>query len=350
MTDYKEIWNELCHGINKKYHNSPESKLQMFAEFIFSKLGWSELKGEIDVQRVIQTGSANTLKPDIIITDSQNDLYVIELKVPNLQTSERNLNQITSYMLQLKLNFGILFGESLQIFYDVPNEKPRKICDIQFKIDSEEGINILKLLSKNEHSPEKIDNYCKEIIALETESKEADKYIDKLCSTEGIEIVTKLLKEELSTNFSEKIISFILDKISISIFMKGTQGPLDTKDAIPKSKAMALINEKHKTNLTDSNTMYSTINRDVKQWSFNRKNRHFNNDTHMILINQEEKELHYFFIPRNTITEPQNTFDQRNDKRVRNSSIIKIPVSSYNFKDENSRFSFKKYIKDSIKY
>jgi len=349
MADYKEIWNELCYGINEKYHNSPESKLQMFAEFIFSKLGWSESQGEIVAQRVIKTGSAGSLKPDIIITDGQNDFFVVELKVPNLQTSEGNLIQITSYMLQLKLNFSILLGESLQVFYDVPNEKkPRKIYEIQFEMDSQEGINIIKLLSKNEYSPEKIENYCEEKIALEAENNKAAKYIEKLCSIEGSEIITELLREKLSSEFSGKIISFIFDKINIGISKKGTPRTEETEYAIPKSEAIKIINKKHKTNLTNSNTMYSKII-NGREWSSSRLNSSFASDTFIILVNQNNREFHYFFIAGGTITEPENTFSQRNDRT--DCSKIYIPIAEQdNFMEKNRRFPFGNYIKDTIKY
>ncbi|MCL1836270.1 MAG: hypothetical protein FWG46_01850 [Treponema sp.] len=119
---------------------------------------------------------------------------------------------------------------------------------------------------------------------------------------------------------------------------------------ISKSQAMILINKKHNLHLNDNNTMFSSINQNVEQWSFNRKNIHFSNDTHMILVNQYSKELNYFFLERGTIGSPQTTFDQRNDERVRDSSIIRIMVSSYNFKEENSGFPFGDYKIDTFKY
>ena len=124
----------------------------------------------------------------------------------------------------------------------------------------------------------------------------------------------------------------------------------DDVNIISKRQAMILVNKKYNLQLNDNNTMYSSINQNVEQWSFNRKNTHFNNDTHMILINQYTRELHYFFFERDTIESPQTTFDQRSDERIRNTSIIRILVSSYNFKEENSGFPFGDYKIDTFTY
>jgi hypothetical protein len=96
--------------------------------------------------------------------------------------------------------------------------------------------------------------------------------------------------------------------------------------------------------------MFSTINELVKQWSFNRDNNCFDNDTHMILLDQHNKKLHYFFLERGTIKNPKTLFRQRNDKRRKNCSVIIIPVSAYNFKEQYSGFPFGKYKKDTIPY
>jgi len=138
------------------------------------------------------------------------------------------------------------------------------------------------------------------------------------------------------------------------IVVKNTLPNTNTISAIngnlSKKQAMAIVNQKHGQYLNDSNTMFSTINQNVKQWSFNRKNFHFNDDTHMILINQNTRELHYFFIKGGIIADPSKTFDQRNDKRVKDSSIIRIPVSTFNFKEEKSEFPFGKYKVDTISF
>jgi hypothetical protein len=96
--------------------------------------------------------------------------------------------------------------------------------------------------------------------------------------------------------------------------------------------------------------MYSSINKNVEQWSFNRDNNCFDNDTHMILLDQHNKKQHYFFLKRGTIKDPKKTFPQRNDTHKQNYSVIIIPVSAYNFKEEHLGFPFGKYKEAIIPY
>jgi len=207
--------------------------------------------------------------------------------------------------------------------------------------------------------------YCKEKIALSSELEKEQKYIQLLCSEQGNIIIKDILKEKLSLEFSGKSITSIISKIDINITLKHgnpiiNSVELDTRShvklniqegiAMSKSQAMSLISRKYGKTLNDSNTMYSTINAQVRQWSFNRQNNDFSKDMHMVLINQETKELHYFFIPKDTITNPQKIFDQRNDAFRQDCSKIYILLNSYNFKEKNSNFPFGNYKKETIQY
>jgi len=222
MDDYKEIWNDICFRIKDKNHFSAEREFQIIAEFIFDKLGWSMRKNEIITQKKIPIGSSGSVRPDIIIADKEKYLFVIELKKPNVSISEQNAEQLFSYMRLLGVNFGIILGESIQIFYDLlnSNEKPLNIGEISFIDNSEEGINFIKLLSKSEYSKENIDNFCKEKLKFKIEKEKAQNFLDHLCSPNGVDIIKKLLKNKLSSEFSENTIKFILEKIIISISKK----------------------------------------------------------------------------------------------------------------------------------
>lgn len=133
---------------------------------------------------------------------------------------------------------------------------------------------------------------------------------------------------------------------------KGTgRGPsTGNGGTISKSDAISLVNKKRNLCLNNNNTMFSTINEAVEQWSFNRQNKYFNDDMYMILVDQHNKKLHCFFIEGGEISSPRTTFNQRNDKRVKDKSIITITVSAYNFKEQYSGFVFGKYKLDTFSY
>lgn len=233
--EYKDIWNDLCFRIKDKNQNAPERDFQIIAESLFEKLGWLQYKGEIISQKSIPVGASGNVRPDIVIAENGKNIFVIELKRPGILVSERNSEQLFGYMRLLKLSFGILLGESLQVYFEVPDdEKPRKIGEIKFDLESEDGINFIKLISKSEYSHEKIANYCKVKIAMENESKRAQDYIDKLCSVDGVKIVTDLLKEKLLAEFSEGIITSMIGEIDIHISRK-QGGPIQEAPEPPLS-------------------------------------------------------------------------------------------------------------------
>jgi hypothetical protein len=115
-----------------------------------------------------------------------------------------------------------------------------------------------------------------------------------------------------------------------------------------KSQAIKIVNQKCGLRLKNSNTMFSSINMNVPQWSINRDNDHFDDDTHVILLDQYDKKLHYFFIKAGTIKNPAKMFPQRTDRH--NWSIITIPTLAYNFKEQHTEFPFGDYKVVTIPY
>jgi len=113
-------------------------------EFVFEKLGWSQFRGEIVSKKTIPVGAANSVKPDIIIKENSKMVLVVEFKKPSAVKTERNAEQLTSYMRLLKLDFGVLLGDTLQLYCEMPNdsELPIKINDIPFVNDSDEGQSV----------------------------------------------------------------------------------------------------------------------------------------------------------------------------------------------------------------
>ena len=170
------IWNEICFHVNEN-RNAEERDFQMVLEpYMFDKLlGWSKFKGEIVTKKVIGFGSRRELEPDIVIEESGNEKYVVELKRPNNNLTAKDADQLKSYMRQLKLSFGILLGKTLQVFYELPdkNEHPVKVCDILFVKNSEIGIECIEILSKCGFSVERFDRFCKKCLS------NPEKYIEK---------------------------------------------------------------------------------------------------------------------------------------------------------------------------
>ena len=117
---------------------------------------------------------------------------------------------------------------------------------------------------------------------------------------------------------------------------------------LSKRQAMALVNKKLGKHLDDGNTMFSNIDAVGVQWGITRKNKHFNNDTYMILNDHNKKQLHYFYIESGKIKTPNAIFMPRQDKP--DHSIIYIKLTADNFRENYSGFPFGDYKVDTISY
>ena len=147
--DFSEVWNDICYHVDKNLY-SLEKDYQKTIEFIFEKLGWSMRKGEIESQVDLPIGFANSLRPDIVINHDGRRVLVIELKRANATLSEDNAKQLFSYMRQLRLDFGVLIGESLQLYYDSGDTASSvKFFDVPLKKDSEPGTECISILYKD---------------------------------------------------------------------------------------------------------------------------------------------------------------------------------------------------------
>jgi len=134
----------------------------------------------------------------------------------------------------------------------------------------------------------------------------------------------------------------------------------NNNEKLGEDESRKVINKESSLNLNTSNSVYSSINADGIKWSFNIHNSRFNNDLYVILEDQNNKILYCFYLPKGTIKEPKEYFNQRNDKEkndskrkpIRNKSIIIIPISDKNFtnKWEGKDFQFVNYKKKEICY
>jgi hypothetical protein len=349
--EYKDIWNELCFYISQKSGNTPEHDFQLIAEFLFEKLGWSQYKGEIIAQKSISVGASNSIKPDIVIKKDGETLFVVELKKPDSAISGRNVEQLFSDMRLLKLNFGILLGETLQVYYELPNNNkpPVKISDINFNEDSEEGISLIRLLSKNEYSFEGFKNYCEKKLAIQGENETIQKYIRLLCSVKGadINIIMDLIMAKLSIDYPEEVAVSMLNEINISISRRGENGGETLPDGshdLTKGRAISLCKE-NGIRLNGEIT-FASKNRTAYNYWANPDINFLERDWWFLLNDYNRRRLYVFFIPANSI--------RANQVRVRSDNASKInfqiKYDNDSFEDGPSGIRFARWLVRTIPY
>ena len=359
--DYKAIWNEICFHV-KKNQDTSEDDFQKTAEHLFGLIGWSQYKGEVVPKNALSVGSSRRVFPDITIKDNGRAILVVELKKPSVTIMEQHVKQLKSYMRLEKLDFGVLLGESLQLFYDsADDETLTKVNDIPFDIDSDAGVECIKLLSKNGYTFEGLQMYCVNILTLAKNTKKAKEYLDLLCSDEGSQIVKDVLKEKLSSIFPKEIIAQIIDDINISVSKKeGMVGSslnrsssqidsnkrlneLADNQKIEKSEAIKLCTD-NGVNVSGKQSTFASLNSTGKTYWANPNKNLLANDWWILLSDHKKKEIHVFTIPANSITESQVKF--------RNTGLIDMDIKydDISFEDLRSKIKFSEWLVKTISY
>jgi len=172
--NYNLIWNDICFHAHKN-RNAEEKVFQAAMEFMFEKLGWS-FREDIETQIPVRVGSGKREGiVDILVNSNKEKAYVVELKRVGINISNDDADQLRSYMRLWKLQFGVLLGKSLQIYYEQTSSSDPavKVCNIQLSENSLLGIECIKILSNNDFRLERLKNFCEKCLL------EPDKYIEK---------------------------------------------------------------------------------------------------------------------------------------------------------------------------
>ena len=140
-----ENWNKLCYYLSEKITSDiPESDFELIVEKGLEILGWNEFSGDFEIRPSFQIGSVkDKMKPDFVVKSNKTGekLFVIEIKKPKSILVPENQIQLSTYMRQFKLDFGILIGSQIQLFYDGElnkNENASLIEIIEFKRDMQQ--------------------------------------------------------------------------------------------------------------------------------------------------------------------------------------------------------------------
>lgn len=230
-------WNEICFLIKEhSKENSREAFFQNEVVNIFEKLGWSRYRNEIEIEKSIPIGANNRLRLDILISIEEQRLLVVELKKPTNQGSQRISEQLVSYMLQLKMKFGLFIGENIQLFYDDPNDNkhPLKLIEIEFSYNNEEGYKLIELLKRETFDELKLIEYCKEKLKEIEGKKTLNELIDFFTSSQGNDYVLKLITNDLEAKHTSKIIEELKSKIFINISEKPSLPKIERTDFLQK--------------------------------------------------------------------------------------------------------------------
>ncbi|WP_191015401.1 type I restriction enzyme HsdR N-terminal domain-containing protein [Treponema zioleckii] len=206
---YTEAWNKIVAQFNKNL-NSKEEIVQTAWELLLATI-FNYCDSDIDPQRCVKMG-VMTKRADIVIKNSNEDLFVMELKRHTLHEGK---DQLFSYLNQLKIDLGILVCDNLYIYdYDfTAKENFYSFVEIPFTQDNPNGSRFVELFSKDNFDKQKIKDFIKE----SNEKKNSESKIKKELSAN---LIMKLLKNYFSEKYPAADIEKILEEYNISIDKK----------------------------------------------------------------------------------------------------------------------------------
>lgn len=222
-----ENWNKLCYYLSEKIKTDiPEIEFEPIVEKGLEILGWNEFSGDFEIRPNYQLGSTkDKMKPDFVVKSNQTGekLFVIEIKRPKIPLSNQNQIQLSTYMRQFKLEFGILIGPQIQIFYDGELNKKENatlIENIEFKRENEKGKQFTELFSKEKFDKSILNEFANKSYKKINE-KETEKEIKKkILSDDFKNIVLDIIIEKLSVEYDINLIFNVLQIIKIDISEK----------------------------------------------------------------------------------------------------------------------------------
>ncbi|RYH71908.1 hypothetical protein EVU94_14640 [Flavobacteriaceae bacterium 144Ye] len=229
-----EKWNEICFLLSDNIRTDiSESDFEQNVVQALRVLDWKEYSGDIEIRPSFQVGAANRITPDFVIKDSNNrKLFVIEIKQPNIPLNSRFQQQLFSYMRQLKLEYGILIGQGIQIFYDgdlAKQEDPILLETIKFTKDNEKGLKFVEIFAKENFNQESLRNFTLNGLKKLNRREEHKELTKKLLDENYQAKISELIKQDFLDEYDGELIESVLENLTVEI---------RAKNALPKQSEL----------------------------------------------------------------------------------------------------------------
>jgi hypothetical protein len=220
-----EKWDEICFYLSENIrHDISENQFEQNVIQALIALGWKQHLGDFEIRPSFQLGAVNRITPDFVIKSSDSrKLFVIEIKQPSIPITSTFQQQLFSYMRQLKLEYGILIGQTIQIFYDgvlVEQEDPILLEMIRFEKNSAKGEKFVQLFRKENFNPELLKEFTLNAIKKLNRKEERKKLKNEILSNNYKNKLIELIKQDFISEYDGELIDAVLIELDIEIIDK----------------------------------------------------------------------------------------------------------------------------------
>lgn len=218
-------WNEICFHLSENIKKDiSESMFEQQVIKALMVLGWSQFSGDYDIRPSFQIGAANRITPDFVIKSTdKHKLFVIEVKQPDISLISTFQQQLFSYMRQLKLEYGILIGQSIQIFYDGllnEQENPVLLENIKFERENAKGEKFVELFSKGSFNADLLNEFTLQSLENLKRKRNFRLLLNKVSSEDFKESILSNIRQELIIEYDRDLIDSVLNELVIEITLK----------------------------------------------------------------------------------------------------------------------------------
>lgn len=229
-----EKWKEICFLLSENIRAEiSESDFEQNVIQSLRVLDWKEYSGDLQIRPSFPIGSSNRIIPDIVINSAEKkNLFVIEIKQPSIQLNTKFQQQLFSYMRQLKLQYGVLIGQVIQIFYDgdlTEHDEPVLLETIDFEKDSQKGQKFVELFNKENFSYNSLNTFTQNSLNKLNRKNEQKILSEIIVSPDYEPKILELVKLDLLNKYDGEIIDNVLQGLSVNITTKNP-----TEIGIPK--------------------------------------------------------------------------------------------------------------------
>lgn len=217
-----EKWNEICFYLSENIRTDiSESEFEQNVIQALRVLDWKEFLGDIQIRPSFQIGASNRIMPDFVINSAEKkNLFVIEIKQPSIPLNINFQQQLFSYMRQLRLQYGVLIGQVIQIFYDgdlTEHDDPVLLETIEFNKDNIKGQKFVELFSKENYSKDLLESFTLNSLKKINRKSEQKKLHQKILSSDYQSTIIELIKQDFLNKYDAELIDNVLKEISINI-------------------------------------------------------------------------------------------------------------------------------------
>jgi hypothetical protein len=237
-----QVWREICFLLSDSIKaNILEKDYENQIVRALETLGWKEFTGEIRRQPELKIGSNTKLRPDVVIYNQKNEpIIVVEVKRPSEQLSKKHepADQLSSYMLQLKAEFGLLIGTRIGFYYDGKENQrrhPLLLQNIDFDENSKAGVQFVEIFNRSNFLKKQYNHLIKILINNFTAGRNIRKLRDILVNEETVAKIIGFLREDFS-DYGSDVVEGALNGLKIELSYDS--GPISLEKTDDESKGL----------------------------------------------------------------------------------------------------------------